>query len=143
MEKALKTVWEEAYAPGEVRSDLSVGWYNSGRALTLIRVSDGAGAMGATSGLMGDMICVSMASRRRSGLTAAGSKSKNRLEDLINDYIIGRTSGRRAVGLRSYVYPDRALRRAQRKQMRRRGQQRHANYGGSCVDRETTDTGGF
>ena len=45
------------------------------------------------------------------------------------------------MGLRSYVYPDRALRRAQRKQMRRRGQQRHANYGGSCVDRETTDTG--
>ena len=88
LEKALQTVREEAYALGAVRSDLSVGWYNFGRALTLIRTADGAGGMGATAGLMGDVICAATASRRRSGLTAAGSKSQNRPEDPIDDYMI-------------------------------------------------------
>ena len=49
--------------------------------------------MGATAGLMGDVICAATASRRRSGLNAAGSKSQNRPEDTIYDYMIGSTSG--------------------------------------------------
>ena len=90
LEKALQTVWEEAYTLGSVLSDLSVGWYNFGRALTLIRTADGDGDMGATARLMGDVICAAITSRQRSVLTAAGSKSKNRPEDTIDDYMIGR-----------------------------------------------------
>ena len=93
LEKALQNVREEDYALGAVHSDLSVGWYNFGRSLNLIRKSDGAGGMGATDELMGDMICAATTSRRISGLTASGSKSQNRPEDTINNYMIGRTSG--------------------------------------------------
>ena len=49
--------------------------------------------MGTTAGLMGDVICAATTRRRRSGLTAAWSKSQNIPEDTINDYMIGRTSG--------------------------------------------------
>ena len=92
LEKDLQTVRGESYALGAVRSDLSVGWYNFRRDLTLIWTADGAGGMSATAVLMGDVICAATTSRRRSGLTAAGSKSKNRPEDIIDDYMIVRTS---------------------------------------------------
>ena len=59
----------------------------------LIGTADGGGGMGATSGLVGDVICAATTIRRRSGMTAAGSKSQNRPEDTIDDYMIGRLSG--------------------------------------------------
>ena len=93
LEKAMLTVLEEAYALGAVRSYLSVGWYNFVRYLMLIRTADGAREMGTIYGLMGVVICAATTSRRRSGITAAGSKSKNRPDNTINDYMIGCTFG--------------------------------------------------
>ena len=74
LEKAIKTVREEAYALGAVHSDLSVGLYNFGRALTLTWTTDGSRRTGETAGLMGNVICATTTRRKRSGLTAAGSK---------------------------------------------------------------------
>jgi len=56
LEKSLKNAYSQASCVTKLHNDLSSGWYDFGKALTLLRIADKEG-QGVPAGLAGDAIC--------------------------------------------------------------------------------------